>query len=79
MSGMIAYYRVHLVDHDNQLVGTKYVVCDTDEDALDRVKAMVTSKLDAEVWDGARVIGVVSCRRVTSENAPHPGPLAAAG
>lgn len=67
----MAYYRVHLVKHDTQLVGTKYFVCDADEDALNRAKAIVTNELGAEVWDGARLIGVIP-RGATPERRSAP-------
>ncbi len=54
----MALYRLHFVDHGDNVYATHYLDHDTDEDAIEAARRMNARSIGAgfEVWDDERLV-----------------------
>lgn len=57
-------YRVYQLDENARIVARHEVSCDSDEAAQSAAAKLVPPGTQAEVWEGARLLGRVSARDV---------------
>jgi hypothetical protein len=70
----MAVYRIYLVHDDGRLEPDASFYCQTDEEAVTRLRPPARGDTRAELWQGGRFIGVAGHIRRRGAERPHAAP-----
>ena len=68
----MAVYRIYLVHDDGRLQPDESFYCNSDEDAVVRLRPPGRTDIRAELWQGGRFIGAAGTLGPNVRNFPHP-------